>query len=1037
MVKPLISKNVSESVNDKLTRFDEFDWELCKLVYNATRENVLISPISLKLLLAILYEGAGGATAKEIEGVLQVSPQEKGELRKRFSHILGELHEESPDYTLHFGTSTFIDKSIKPHSEFSGKLKQIYNSSIIKVPFKQPDNVVAEVNSWAKLVTHGYIEKFLSKDDISEDEVLMMANILFFKGLWQKPFDPRRTEPRVFHINSTSGIKTPFMNMFDEFYHLNATDIDAQILKLPYLGEEFSMYILLPNQKSGLNELMKKLHLGLLRNHFARLTETKVFVSLPKFSFDSHTFLKPFLQQLGIKDMFSEKADLSKIAADPHHQLAVTNILQRTGIEIEETGSTAYVITEAHLANKFGDSYHEFIADHPFVFSIEHDKGKIPVFSGKLANPTNKFSEVEAITTSPLPAPASTEAPNDNASTTVKMSAAPVAASSSAGGNGSGPANGPVNGPASAHANGPANAHANRPASGQSNASTTTEDASNVLIPAPQSQGASIAAPGSSYAAVAGGKPTASSVAPMEFLRDSSFDTNLLQAIFLAKSKENILVSPASLKMTLALLLEGAKGETAAELQDVMRLPRNVARWQEQLGNFHGGLKRDTKNVTVQSANGIFVSEGSKISHRYQSVASSNYGSSVVSVNFKDPKYVSTIVNNWVNANTRGLVDKLISSDDIDADSKMLLVNTLYFKGKWDLGFSSKTTSYRCFNTFEGKCVQTPMMETSSFFNYTQIPSLNTQVIELPYNDERYSMIIMLPHDTVSFNKLVKELPGEQLESILSTMHMKKVFVFMPRFSCEHTSHLVPILQALGLREVFSQSADLTGIFSSGEHLSVDKIVQKSKIELDEHGAVAASATGTFVIPLSSSVATFDADHPFIFFLRDRESGAILFEGILSNPQEFSESVRPSESHIQPQVANKIPPPASSVSAASKPNLAQSTDNQGTLQSLSTFMNSTQFGFYNLNQNQGANNLSGSKEKPTVAPKIPEITGNKPSSNSHVQSTKRPVVQYPESEYYQKPIPSDQDAILFSANQTNQNTNTRVQNQNTRYRLQG
>lgn len=195
--------------------------------------------------------------------------------------------------------------------------------------------------------------------------------------------------------------------------------------------------------------------------------------------------------------------------------------------------------------------------------------------------------------------------------------------------------------------------------------------------------------------------------------------------------------------------------------------------------------------------------------------------------------------------------------------------------------------------------------------------------------------------------------------------------------------------------------------------------------------------SGTFVIPLSSSVATFDADHPFIFFLRDRESGAILFEGILSNPQEFSESVRPSESHIQPQAANKIPPPASSVSAASKPNLAQSTDNQGTLQSLSTFMNSTQFGFYNLNQNQGANNLSGSKEKPTVAPKIPEITGNKPSSNNHVQSTKRPVVQYPESEYYQKPIPSDQDAILFSANQTNQNTNTRVQNQNTRYRQQG
>lgn len=73
------------------------------------------------------------------------------------------FQEESPDYTLHFGTSTFIDKSIKPHSEFSGKLKQIYNSSIIKVPFKQPDNVVAEVNSWAKLVTHGYIEKFLSK----------------------------------------------------------------------------------------------------------------------------------------------------------------------------------------------------------------------------------------------------------------------------------------------------------------------------------------------------------------------------------------------------------------------------------------------------------------------------------------------------------------------------------------------------------------------------------------------------------------------------------------------------------------------------------------------------------------------------------------------------------------------------------------------------------------------------------------------------------------------------------------------------------
>ncbi|GLV37693.1 Serpin 27A [Carabus blaptoides fortunei] len=366
-------------------RYDSFDWNLLKALENPEFGNVLVSPLSIKLVLAMLYEGATGATEKELERILQL-PVSRQATRDRFQQILSSLQTSSSEHTLDIGTRVYMDSSIEPLQRFAATLKTFYVTDIKSVDF---NNASESINYWASNITHGRVKNLVSEGDL-EDAVLLMANALYFKGLWRIPFPRNQTTHGGFYITPSRTVTVPYMYTYGRYYYFESNELDAKILRLPYKGTHMSMFILLPNSKAGLSRLINDISPQVLKRHLWLMDQHYVHVHLPKFAFEFNSKLGRILQKLGLQHIFQNTASLAGIARGKGlpKKLMVSNILQKAGIEINEEGSTVWAATEVALGNKFGTPDVSFNASNPFVFYIEDEFTGSVIFVGKIENPT-------------------------------------------------------------------------------------------------------------------------------------------------------------------------------------------------------------------------------------------------------------------------------------------------------------------------------------------------------------------------------------------------------------------------------------------------------------------------------------------------------------------------------------------------------------------------------------------------------------------------------------------------------------------------
>ncbi len=296
-------------------------------------------------------------------------------------------------------------------------------------------------------------------------------------------------------------------------------------------------------------------------------------------------------------------------------------------------------------------------------------------------------------------------------------------------------------------------------------------------------------------------------------------------------------------------------------------------------------LERGRK-LTLITANGLWRQAGQTFLKSYFDLASTQYRAEIATADFKSaPAEASGKINSWIAAHTRGRIQSACTPAQFDSSSSLVLCDVIYFKGTWHSQFKKSATQPAPFHLSTNETVTLPMMRQESEFRTVWLDEPAATLIALPYYGGDVEMVIVLPDAQDGLAELESALTLEALNSWLSRLDAgssSKSWVLLPRFSTRQTVDLVPALKSLGMGTAFCDKSDFSGM--DGTHLLyISHAVHEAFVEVNETGTQATAAT-MFQAKSRSMAGRFIADHPFLFLIRDKGSGLILFLGRLVDP---------------------------------------------------------------------------------------------------------------------------------------------------------
>ncbi len=359
-------------------------------------DNLFYSPYSISSAMAIAYEGAKGETANEIKSALHFP--EITALRNNSGLIYQDINKTNDNYELATGNALWIDKSLPIIQDYLDAVTSYYKSEAKNVDFVNDKvNAVKTINEYISKQTKEKIPKLLSEDNISALTKLIITNAIYFKSDWQKSFNPDNTKSDgFFYKTDDQTVKTDLMYMYEAEGLKYTEDEKAQILELPYKGNELSMLVMLP--KDDLHSIKSLLTADKIEQYRSEMTKQDIeTVVLPKFKFDTSYSLVESLSQLGISKAFDRtSADFSNIAVDDlnNSMLYISDIIHKAYIDVNEEGTEAAAATAVimmDVASAVPSEVPEtinFIANRPFVFIIQDNKSGNILFMGKIADPS-------------------------------------------------------------------------------------------------------------------------------------------------------------------------------------------------------------------------------------------------------------------------------------------------------------------------------------------------------------------------------------------------------------------------------------------------------------------------------------------------------------------------------------------------------------------------------------------------------------------------------------------------------------------------
>jgi serpin B len=348
----------------------------------------------------------------------------------------------------------------------------------------------------------------------------------------------------------------------------------------------------------------------------------------------------------------------------------------------------------------------------------------------------------------------------------------------------------------------------------------------------------------------------------------------------------NLFFSPYSISSALAMAYEGAKGRTAEEIQAVIHLPNDIAAVHSGFVGINNDLNKEGKSYSLSLANALWSQKDYPFVSEYFSAIDAYYGGKATGLDFKsDAENSRVIINSWVENKTNNRIKNLIPRGTLDATTRLILTNAIYFKANWSNQFDSVNTQDRQFKLGSGQTVISSMMSQIDYFNYGETG--DKQILEVDYLGNDISMLILLPKEN-NLNQVENTLSIKNLNDWKTNMHNVRVDVTLPKFKFETKYFMANDLKDMGMSSAFKYpDADFTGISPTRE-LFISEVVHQTFVEVAEYGTEAAAATAVIMlagsIPQTEQPKIFNADHPFIFIIQQKNSGNILFIGRLSDP---------------------------------------------------------------------------------------------------------------------------------------------------------
>lgn len=359
----------------------------------------------------------------------------------------------------------------------------------------------------------------------------------------------------------------------------------------------------------------------------------------------------------------------------------------------------------------------------------------------------------------------------------------------------------------------------------------------------------------------------------------------------LAKQKGNLFFSPHSVSNALAVVLVGAKGDTAKEIANVLGVQGNEQDFHSSFSSLNKRIQSaaDKGSAELSITNAFWRQDGIELRPSFLEDCQKNYSVEFNKSDFlNDSEGARRSVNEWAEAKTKGKIKELLNPGSINNKTRFILVNAIYFKGKWSVPFPKDSTKEATFLAGFKDRVQVPMMNLTLITDYHSADGF--QLVAIPYADNRLSLYAFMGESETALRDFESRLSPRVISDLLGRMKKHVVDVSIPKFRLEDHFFLSEPLGRLGMSEAFSLNADLSGIADSREKLRLGAVIHKTYLDLNEEGTEAAAATAVIgVNPSSFSQpiprAKIVLDRPFLFLIRDNETGAVLFLGRLMNPR--------------------------------------------------------------------------------------------------------------------------------------------------------
>jgi len=366
-------------------------------LYRAVRNregNLLFSPYSISVALAMVRAGGAGETASQMDTVLHLpdegAARDHRHLAQQLEPPLVPESEQAgarliPAYELKLASALWGQEDLPFRKGFLEVLKNEYGAPLARVDFRKPEEARDQINAWVEAQTRRRIREIIPEGEPSPDARLALANAIHLKASWESPFKAGRTAEAPFTSSEGAEATVRFMHQTEVLRYAGMDDV--QVLSLPYRDERLSMVILLPRKKGGLEELEQRLDPGQLATWLSALRPIHVHLALPRFEFENAFDLSATLAEMGMRDAFDpERADFSKMT---EVKLFISLVLHKAFVSVDEEGTEAAAATAVSMTRAGAPSEPavEFQADHPFLFFIQHrDTGAI-LFLGRFADP--------------------------------------------------------------------------------------------------------------------------------------------------------------------------------------------------------------------------------------------------------------------------------------------------------------------------------------------------------------------------------------------------------------------------------------------------------------------------------------------------------------------------------------------------------------------------------------------------------------------------------------------------------------------------